>query len=195
MRRQFSRRCRAAEPEVVLAVAEDLVRHGALTRFVGYELVACHPSAPGLLTARRLLTLAGTLDSWGSVDCFSCYLSGPAWREGQISTDVIRGWARSPDRWWRRAALVSTVPLNNHTRGGAGDAKRTLAICDMLVKDRDDMVVKGMSWALRELAKRDPKAVRSYLTKRSDDLAPRVRREVDAKLRTGLKNPPRRRPD
>jgi 3-methyladenine DNA glycosylase AlkD len=31
----------------------------------------------------------------------------------------------------------------------------------LLVDDRDDMVVKAMSWALRELAKHDPKAVRA----------------------------------
>jgi 3-methyladenine DNA glycosylase AlkD len=102
---------------------------------------------------------------------------------------LIQSWARSKDRWWRRAALVSTVPLNNKTRGGQGDAARTLAICAMLVEDRDDMVVKALSWALRELVKHDPKSVRAFMAEHKDTLAPRVRRELRNKLTTGLKNP------
>jgi 3-methyladenine DNA glycosylase AlkD len=107
---------------------------------------------------------------------------------------LIQRWARSPDRWWRRAALVSTVPLNNRARGSRaerGDAPRTLAICARLVADRDDIVVKALSWALRELAGHDPAAVRVFMQVHGAALAARVRREVDNKLRTGLKNPRR----
>ena len=46
---------------------------------------------------------------------------------------MIHGWARSRDLWWRRAAMVSTVPLNNKARGGNGDVLRTLKVCKMLV--------------------------------------------------------------
>jgi len=100
----------------------------------------------------------------------------------------IQLWAQSPDRWWRRAALASTVPLNNKTRGGAADDRRTLVICKLLIQDRDDMVVKAMSWALRELAKRNPVAVRKFIDQYQLQLAPRVIREVNNKLRTGKKN-------
>ncbi|HLF02206.1 MAG TPA: DNA alkylation repair protein, partial [Anaerolineales bacterium] len=117
-----------------------------------------------------------------------------AWREGQISDSVIYGWAKSKNRWWRRAALVSTIGLNNKARGGTGDTPRTLAVCALLVSDRDDMVVKAMSWALRELAKRDPKAVRKFITEHQYELAARVIRETNNKLKTGLKNPKKRTP-
>src|SRR5262245_35020961 len=93
--------------------------------------------------------------------------------------------------WWRRAALVATVPLNNKTQGGSGDASRTLAVCRLLLADGDDMVVKALSWALRELAKREPDTVRQFLADEGDSLAPRVRREVGHKLTTGRKNPRR----
>ena len=96
---------------------------------------------------------------------------------------------RAQNRWWRRAALVSTVPLNRKTVGGNGDAQRTLRICHMLRHDRDDMVIKALSWALRELAKRDAKAVREFLMQYESELAPRVLREVRNKLTTGLKEP------
>jgi 3-methyladenine DNA glycosylase AlkD len=158
-------------------------------RFVAYELISSHRGALASLNARQLAKLAAGMDNWGDVDAFACFLSGPAWRERQIADDVVYRWARSDNRWWRRAALVSTVPLNNKTRGGAGDAERTLAICRLLLKDKDDMVVKAMSWALRELAKRDPERVSEFLRGNEGVLAARVVREVRNKLRTGLKNP------
>jgi 3-methyladenine DNA glycosylase AlkD len=49
--------------------------------------------------------------------------------------------------------------------------------------------VKAMSWALRELSRRDPDAVRSFLLEYKGALASRVVREVNTKLTTGLKNP------
>jgi 3-methyladenine DNA glycosylase AlkD len=140
----------------------------------------------------RLLRLGHGINSWFAVDAFACYLAGPAWRENQVADPLIHRWARSRDRWWRRAALVSTVPLNNKARGGTGDTERTLAVCRRLVDDPDDMVVKAMSWALRELAKRDPRSVRSFLEEHAGVLAARVVREVQNKLATGLKNPRRR---
>jgi 3-methyladenine DNA glycosylase AlkD len=110
-----------------------------------------------------------------------------------VPASLIHDWARSADHWWRRIALVSTVPLNSKARDGEGDSHRTLQVCRILEKDRDPMVVKAMSWALRELAKVQPRAVRAYLSERRTILAPLVLREVQNKLETGLKNPKPRR--
>jgi 3-methyladenine DNA glycosylase AlkD len=89
--------------------------------------------------------------------------------------------------WWRRAALVSTVPLNLRAAGGKGVTVRTLRICGLLVEDRDDMVVKALSWALRELVFWDPNAVKGFLAELDTRVAARVRREVTTKLETGRK--------
>ncbi|MBU0718206.1 MAG: DNA alkylation repair protein [Planctomycetes bacterium] len=103
----------------------------------------------------------------------------------------IHRWARSKDRWRRRAALVSTVALNRKSAGGTGDPPRTLAVCGLLVDDADDMVVKALSWALRELIQHDAPAVREFIRTHHDVLASRVIREVRNKLTTGRKNPRR----
>jgi 3-methyladenine DNA glycosylase AlkD len=129
------------------------------------------------------------------VDLFGCTVAGQAWREGILSDATVLQWARSADRWRRRLALVATVPLNSRARGGTGDAARTLKVCQTLVDDRDDMVVKALSWALRELVKRDPKAVITFLNRFGARVAARVRREVRSKLKTGLKNPRRSQPE
>ena len=59
----------------------------------------------------------------------------------------------------------------------------------VLAGDQDDMVVKALSWALRQLAAHDAAAVRKYLAEYDEVLAARVKREVNNKLRTGLKTP------
>ena len=98
-------------------------------------------------------------------------------------------WAGSSDRWWRRAALVSTVALNMRSQGGQGDIPRTLCICRILAGDQDEMVAKALSWALRELVVHDAGAVQEFLGEHDKILEARVKREVKNKLGTGLKNP------
>jgi len=82
---------------------------------------------------------------------------------------------------------VSTVPLNSRARGGDGDAKRTLMICRRLIADPHDLVQKAVSWALRELAKRDSASVRRFLATHGNEMKALVRREVTSKLETGRK--------
>ena len=150
VRREFTKVLADAEPEFILDLAASLIKlPGFDFRFIAYELVQHHRKAFSILDLSGIEQLGEGVDSWAQVDCFACYLAGPAWRQGQIGDNVIRRWARSKDRWWRRSAVVSTVALNNKTRGGHGDAVRTLMICEMLTADRDDMVVKALSWALR----------------------------------------------
>lgn len=190
IRHEFSKRLAKAPPQAVIRLALRLLDFSGIEyRIVAYELICHHRAALRGLGEMELQLLGQGIDGWGATDMFACYLAGPAWREKQISDKLIHRWARSLDRWWRRAALASTVPLNNKARGGKGNAARTLAVCRMLVSDRDDMVVKALSWALRELAKRDPRAVQEFLAEHETVLAARVIREVRHKLTTGLKNP------
>ena len=190
VRRQFSKRLANAEPDLMLKLALNLIELPAFEfRFIAYEQVQHHRPTLSSLDPASVEKLGAGTASWAAVDCFACYLAGPAWREQQIGDGVVRRWSRSKDRWWRRAALVATVPLNKKTRGGTGDALRTLDICRLLIADRDPMVVKAMSWSLRELAKRDAHSVREFLRQERDALAPQVLREVENKLATGQKNP------
>lgn len=188
IRRDLSKQIKDESAAFVLEVAEAILKERTIdARFIAYEVINCHKAALSSLNAKRLESLGDGIDSWAAVDTFACYLSGPAWRDGQVNDAVIRRWARSSDRWWRRAALVSTVPVNR--KAGRGEGMRTLDICKTLMNDRDDMVVKALSWALRELSKRDPAAVTDFLAEHEKTLAPRVLREVGNKLRTGLKTP------
>jgi 3-methyladenine DNA glycosylase AlkD len=183
-------RLRRRPPREAVRVAIALAASRTLEgRQVAYLLLNRLRAAAATLTEADLERLGRGNDNWVSVDTFACRVAGPAWRQGRVGDARVHRWARSRDRWWRRTALASTVALNVASRGGTGDPARTLALCAQLVDDHDDMVVKGMSWALRCLVPHDPQAVRAFLARHGDALAARARREVANKLRTGLKNP------
>ena len=197
--RREAKELKSAAGEDVLELCNFLIEHGGRgrvrreehgpayeSRMVAFDLAWMHQGAFALLNWRELERLGRTLDGWASVDHFARKLSGPAWQLGRITDARIRKWATSSDFWWRRAGLVSTIALNERHLG-KGDAARTLAVCELFLDDRADLHVKALSWALRELALRDPDAVTEYIIDREDRLAPRILREVRNKLETGHK--------
>lgn len=191
IRRKYSRLLKAASPKIILDVAGTLLKDFD-HRWLAYELIANHREAFQHIRAAELEEFGHGINSWWTVDSFARTLSGPVWLKGQVSDDLIHRWTRADDRWWRRAALVSTVALNIRSHGGSGDVDRTLGVCGLLVADHDDMVVKAMSWALRALVIHAADAVDEFLNDHEGVLAARVKREVRNKLATGLKNPRRK---
>lgn len=189
LRREYSKRVYNLSGAEVLDVAHELLASGAFPlRFIAYELVQHHKYAASMLTRSELERLAGTLGAWAEVDIFSLYLLGPAWRTNQVTDRYLSHLTKSKDPFWRRAALVATVALNSAARGGGGDTQRTVDICKLLIRDRDDIVLKALSWALRELSKHDTPAVERFIHIYRQALAARVLREVKSKLSIGRKN-------
>ena len=190
VRVKYSKDLPDSPAETIVALAHTLRERGM--RWVGYEIVHHHRAALASLRIKEVEALSKGLESWDAVDAFGIYIAGPTWRAGQIRDSDIRRWAKSSNPWLRRCALVATVVLNSKTRGhgnAGGDAKRTLAVAELLIDDREDMVIKALSWALRALAAVDPKAARAFLAEHDPRLARRVVREANNKLETGVKTP------
>ena len=189
VRRELSRELKPFDGGAVLALGIEVTP--VVPRWLACELVANHPGAFAGLNRKTVEQLGEGIASWYDTDGFGIIIAGTAWRAGLLPDEAVAEWAGSKDMWWRRNALVTTVPLNVAATG-KGDAARTLAICRLLLDDRDDMVVKAMSWALRALSVRDPSAAERFLVENEHRLAPRVKRELRHKLATGVKNPRRK---
>jgi 3-methyladenine DNA glycosylase AlkD len=183
----LSKKLKGGTPEEIFDAAQRLKSAGL--DWMGWELIYANKPALKAIDIAMVEALGQGMASWQQTDGFGMILVGPAWLNGRIADDDVRRWARSTDIWWRRAALVATTGLNNRSRGGRGDAKRTLEIVEMLLDDREDMIVKAVSWALRMLAPWEPEAVRAFMDKHGERVPARARREVRNKLTTGYKNP------
>lgn len=181
VRKYYSRLYRQAPPEVMLAIAESLFFDQGY-RFVPYELIFYHKGCIDLLNPDRVKALGQGIKDWSSTDIFAHFISGPAWKHGVISDELIDEWIESPIIWWRRAAVVSTIYLY-------GDVERMLKYCELLVDDKEDKIVKALSWVLRRAIKYDRESVEDFLHEHDSSLAARIKREVRNKLDTGLKNP------
>jgi len=99
------------------------------------------------------------ISNWADHDGLVHYLIAPmiAAKPGRMGS-VFR-WAKSKDRWHRRAACVALIQ-GTRQKMFLSDIKRLSGI---LLCDQDDMVQKGLGWLLRETAKADAKRTVPYL--------------------------------
>ena len=110
---------------------------------------------------RRFESWLDRISSWADHDGLLHYLIGPMIVAKTSRKTTVFRWAKSNDRWHRRAACVALI---QGTRQGMffPDIKRLSA---MLLADEDDMVRKGLGWLLRETAKADARKTVPYLMK------------------------------
>jgi 3-methyladenine DNA glycosylase AlkD len=155
---------------------------------VAFELIARNRKLLGALEYEDLADLGRNLDNWATVDHYSVGIYGVLWGKGVVKDRHIDRLLQSGNPWDRRVAVVSTVALNLKSRGGKGDTARTLSVCERVVDDHHDMIQKALSWALRELSKRDRDAVVEFMERFGRMMGRRVVREVKHKLEFGTKN-------
>jgi len=155
---------------------------------LAFEMIGRNRKLLDALKYKDLSALGQNLDNWASVDHYTVGIFGVLWGKGVVLDKHIDKLLDSDNFWDRRVAVVSTVALNLKSRGGRGDTPRTIAVCERVVDERHDMIQKALSWALRELSKRDREAVLSFMERYENRLANRVVREVNHKLDFGTKN-------
>lgn len=176
-------------PQRWIEICILLARTGVFeAQILAYEILWENKQVLRKLNAEEVLELGENLDNWVSVDSYCLFIAGWHWREGTLPDSQILSWLKSENVWYRRAAVVCTIPLNLKSKGGTGDAGRTLMICEKALDYREDLVKKAVSWALRELSKINGPAVEDFLEKHYTRIPSLVRREVLAKIETGRKN-------
>jgi len=109
------------------------------------------------------------VSSWADHDGLVHYLLSPMVAVKPVRSREVFRWAKSRNRWRRRAACVALI------RGAREKMlfPEGFRLSDQLLADEDDMVQKGLGWLLREMAKADPQRTIPYLMKIRGD-APRL---------------------
>lgn len=101
------------------------------------------------------------ITSWADHDGLVHYLIAPMVAANRKRTKHIFRWARLRGRWHRRAACVALI---QGTRRKMFFPEIT-RLANLLLRDEDDMVQKGLGWLLRETAKADAPKTIPYLMK------------------------------
>lgn len=99
------------------------------------------------------------LNTWATVDALCPGCVGRLLEEFPDLRSKIKAWARSPNRWVRRASIVSLLRL-------AKSQANQDVIYEMAkshLGDRDDLIQKANGWLLREAGKKDHRRLEKFL--------------------------------
>ncbi len=103
------------------------------------------------------------VSSWADHDALAHDLLGPMVAANPARCREVLRWAKSPNRWRRRAACVALIRGARQRRFFAEIARLSNQLLQS--EEEDDMVLKGLGWLLREAAKSDAKRTVTYLMK------------------------------
>ncbi len=101
------------------------------------------------------------VNNWAKCDTFCNHAVGALVEKYPVLLPGLKVWAKSDNRWVKRAAAVSLIlPAR---RGKF--LKEVFAIADILLEDPDDLVQKGYGWLLKEASRQHQQEVFAYLMK------------------------------
>jgi 3-methyladenine DNA glycosylase AlkD len=101
------------------------------------------------------------IDNWAKCDGFCNHTVGDFMMKFPDQVGELLVWAKSENRWLRRAAAVTLiVPAKKGMF-----LKEAFEISDLLLTDPDDLVQKGYGWLLKAETEKHPAEVLAYVLK------------------------------
>ncbi|MFQ6053969.1 MAG: DNA alkylation repair protein [Candidatus Bathyarchaeia archaeon] len=98
---------------------------------------------------------------WGSTDMFCGVVLQPLLEVyADEVLDLLRRWNASESPWKRRASVVA---FTRRTARSGRYIDVALSLCDNLIRDEEDLVRKGVGWALKDNMRADKERILAYV--------------------------------
>ena len=107
---------------------------------------------------------------WGSCDDFCKRVVNPLLEKYPKLFSQLKKWTGYESIWFRRAAAVSLIKSEKNRYVSDFDIKKTFTIVNLLLKDKEKYVQKGMGWLLKASSIYYQDDVVKYLIRRKDDI-------------------------
>jgi 3-methyladenine DNA glycosylase AlkD len=177
--------------EALLALAEP-ERASAMQAYMKSEMPYLGVSAPRVKAACRSAFAAYPFESarvWRR-DVLTLW-RGAKYREERYAAVALSGhrsllaaypvpmrkklliWSRSSNLWKRRTSIICQMFFREAT-----DVTLLFSCIEPSLSSKEFFLRKAIGWALRQLAKHDPNAVRRYVQQHAGELSPLSRREA-----------------
>ena len=101
------------------------------------------------------------VNNWAKCDAFCNHTVGGLIEKYPESVNELKNWAKSENRWLKRAAAVSLIIPAKKGKF----LQDIFEISTVLLPVEDDVVQKGYGWLLKEASRRHPKEVMDYVLK------------------------------
>jgi 3-methyladenine DNA glycosylase AlkD len=147
-----------------------------------YQYFACaylrrYVAAGSAQLLPTLRDLATTKSWWDTVDTLAAHTVGPLVAAHPVLVPVMDEWSADENLWLVRTAILHQLRYKERT-----DTARLFRYCARQAGHRDFFVRKAIGWALREYARTDPDAVRSFVDDHRASLSPLSVREATRHL-------------
>ena len=98
---------------------------------------------------------------WGNTDLFCSEVLQPMMeRMPEPVIELLRKWNQSENKWMRRASVVT---FTRRTAKSGKYIEVALELCNNLIWDKEDLVRKGVGWALKDNKRFDKRRVLEYV--------------------------------
>lgn len=125
-----------------------------------------------------LIALVREAKTWALVDWLATKVIGPIATEAKTRKQ-IDAWARDPDFWVRRTALLCH---HDALLRGRGDFDHFARLAVPMLSDKEFFIRKAIGWVLRSTAKRTPERTYTFVEKYARELSPLSFREATRAL-------------
>ena len=100
------------------------------------------------------------INNWDLVDLSAPNIVGDFLLDKKQEREILYKLAKSDSLWEKRISIISCFGFIRQ-----GDFKDALAISEILLKDKHDLIHKAVGWALREIGKKDQQIEEKFLQK------------------------------
>lgn len=105
------------------------------------------------------------INNWNLVDLSADKIVGKFLFEQNKDGKILTSLTKSNVLWERRIAIVSTLYFIRKNKFDL-----TFEVCELLMKDKHDLIHKACGWMLREVGKKDEKVLKVFLKKHYMDM-------------------------
>jgi 3-methyladenine DNA glycosylase AlkD len=145
----------------IFSLCEELFKSG----YMEEAFIACHWSyfLRNRYESSDFETFEGWVekyvDTWATCDTLCNHTLGSFIEQYPEYIKDLKGWARSENRWKRRAAAVSLIVPAKQGKF----LKDAFEISDLLLAEKEDIVQKGQGWLLKEESRKHQEEVFGYI--------------------------------
>jgi 3-methyladenine DNA glycosylase AlkD len=131
------------------------------------------------------------VNDWGSCDDLCTHAFGEFVFQFPKFLPEIKQWARSPNKWFRRASaviLIYSLWRGEYVKKVRELNKQALDTAKILLQDAEDLVQKGYGWMLKEASKFNKKEIFDFVIKNKKTMPRTALRYAIEKLPQKMKD-------
>ena len=165
-KQQFNTKVTPDHDDLIEAVDALFVMNEREFHYVGVDLLRRWQRVLTSADIDWLGTLVTTHSWWDTVDALATHPIGQTVLRDRSLSEVTDLWATDSDLWLNRTAILHQLLYKDAT-----DAEQLFRYYDLHAGSDEFFHKKAVGWALRQYARTDPAAVKTYVDERRETLS------------------------